>query len=323
MQILYPEIKPYSRHEIVVDGRHTLYVEECGDPEGVPALFLHGGPGAGSSNHDRRFFDPEKYRIVLFDQRGSGRSKPHAELEDNTTAHLINDIETIRQTLDIEKWLLFGGSWGSTLSLLYSQSHSDRVMGLILRGIFLCRESDFSWFYQSGAHLVFPDHWQEFVKAIPENERDNLTEAYHRRLNGDNELAKMAAAKAWSLWEGRCATLRPCPEVVSAFSDPHLAVALARIETHYFLNKGFIEPNQIIENAKALGGIPGIIIHGRYDMVCPLDNAFQLHRAWPDSELQIIRDAGHSSHEPSIVDALIKATNAMALLLGNEHDHSC
>ncbi len=322
MQILYPEIKPYARHDVTVDDIHSLYVEECGDPEGVPVLFVHGGPGAGCSHHDRRFFDPEKFRIILFDQRGSGRSKPHAELAANTTRHLIDDIETIRQTLQVDKWLLFGGSWGSTLSLLYAQREPQRVSGLILRGVFLCRESDLNWFYQSGAHLIFPDHWQEFLKAIPENERHDLMGAYHRRLNSDNELAKMAAAKAWSLWEGRCATLRHSPEVVSAFSDPHMAVSLARIETHYFVNKGFIEPNQILANAKILEGIPGIIVHGRYDMVCPLNNAFQLHHAWPDSELQIIRDAGHSSHEPSIIDALVKATNAMALLLGGEHDHS-
>ncbi len=322
MQILYPEIKPYSRHDIKVDDIHTLYVEECGDPEGVPVLFVHGGPGSGISSHDRRFFDPEKFRIILFDQRGSGRSKPHAELENNTTQHLIDDIETIRNQLDIEKWLLFGGSWGSTLSLLYAQSHPERVTGMILRGIFLCREGDLQWFYQSGAQHIFPDHWEDFVKPIPTEDREDLIKAYHTKLTGDNELAKMAAAKAWSIWEGKCATLRPSPDVVSKFSDPHMALSLACIETHYFVNKGFIEPNQIIENAKALEGIPGIIVHGRYDMVCTLDNAVSLHKVWQDSELQIIRDAGHSSHEPSIVDALVRATNSMALLLGGERDHS-
>lgn len=322
MQPLYPEIKPYARHNLSVDDLHTLYVEESGDPEGIPILFVHGGPGAGSSSYDRRFFDPEKYRIVLFDQRGCGQSEPHAELTDNTTAHLIEDMEKIRHHLGIDKWVLFGGSWGATLSLLYAQSHADRVCGLILRGIFLCREADLQWFYQHGAHHVFPDYWLEFIKPIPEHERGDLIAAYHTRLNGDNELAMMAAAKAWSRWEGQCATLRPNSDVVNAFTDPHMALSLARIETHYFTHQGFIEANQIIKNAALLEGIPGTLIHGRYDMVCPLDNAFALYEAWPDAELQIVRDAGHSSHEPSIIDALIKATNAMALLLSGEGDHS-
>lgn len=321
MQILYPEIKPYTKHNLKVDSIHTLYVEECGDPGGLPVLFVHGGPGAGCSHYDRRFFDPEKFRIVLFDQRGAGRSEPHADLRDNTSRHLIDDIETIRKTLKVDKWLLFGGSWGATLSLLYAQAHPDRVRGLILRGTFLCRETDLEWFYQRGAHQIFPDYWQEFVRPIPEEERGDLIGAYHRRLSDDNELAKMAAAKAWSLWEGRCATLRPNPEVVNTFSDPRMAMSLARIETHYFTNKTFIEPDQILKNAEALQGIPGIIIHGRYDIICPLDNAFSLHRLWPDSELQIIRDAGHSAYEPGIIDALVKATNAMAKLLG-ENDHT-
>lgn len=321
MQILFPEIKPYARHELAVDDIHTLYIEECGDPDGIPVLFVHGGPGGGSSKNDRRFFDPEKYRIILFDQRGSGRSKPHAELENNTTQDLIADIEKIREKMGVEKWLLFGGSWGSTLSLLYTQAHPDKVLGLILRGIFLCRERELKWFYQSGADLIFPDYWQDFVKPIPEDERDDIISAYYTRLTGENELAKMAAAKAWSMWEGRCATLRPSTDVVNAFSEPHLAVSLARIEAHYFMNDAFIEQDQIIKNAEKLEGIPGIIVHGRYDVVCPLENAFRLYNAWPDSELQIIRDAGHSSHEPSIVDALVRATDEMAVRLGGEGDH--
>ncbi len=322
MQLLYPEIKPYAHHDISVDDTHTLYVEESGDPEGVPILFIHGGPGAGASGYDRRFFDPEKFRIVIFDQRGSGRSKPHAELENNTTQDLISDIEKIREKLGIEKWCLFGGSWGSTLGLLYAEAHPERVSGMILRGIFLCRDADLHWFYQHGAHHVFPDYWQDFIKPIPESERGNLMQAYYKLLTGDNELAKMAAAKAWSKWEGQCATLRPNPDVVTSYTDPHTATSLARIEAHYFMNKAFIDENQIIEHANKLEGIPGIIIHGRYDMVCPLDNAFTLHKAWPDSELQIIRDAGHSAHEPSIVDALVKATNDMARIIGGETDQS-
>ncbi|MFT5084882.1 MAG: proline iminopeptidase [Lentisphaeria bacterium] len=323
MQILFPEIKPYLRHDIVVDDTHTLYVEECGDPDGVPVLFVHGGPGAGFNKHDRRFFNPEKYRIILFDQRGAGRSKPHAELTNNTTPLLIQDIETIREKMGIDSWILFGGSWGSTLSLLYAETYPERVSGLILRGIFLSRSSDLNWFYQAGADLIFPDYWQEFIKPIDAEDRGNIIEAYYKLLTGDNELAKMSAAKAWSLWEGRCATLRPSPEVVSTFSDTHMAVSLARIEAHYFTNASFIEENQILNNAHLLEGIPGTIVHGRYDIVCPLDNAFALHNAWHDSELQIIRDAGHSSREQGIVDALIKATNAMALLLSGEGDESC
>ncbi|VUD53946.1 Proline iminopeptidase [Thalassocella blandensis] len=320
MQLLYPEIKPYARHDLQVDDIHTLYIEESGDPDGLPVLFIHGGPGAGCSKHDRRFFDPDKFRIILYDQRGAGRSKPHAELENNTTAHLIDDIEKIRQHLGVEKWVIFGGSWGSTLGLLYAQSYPQYVSGMILRGIFLCRDEDLRWFYQYGAHQIFPDYWDDFQKPVPEHERDNMMNAYYQLLTGDNELAKMGAAKAWSLWEGRCATLRPCPDVVSSFSDAHMALSLARIEAHFFVNKSFIEPNQILNNMDKLEGIPGIIIHGRYDMVCPLENAHQLYKAWPDSELQIIRDAGHSSREPGIIDALTKATKAMALLLAGEGD---
>lgn len=323
MQILYPEIKPYARHDLAVDDIHTLYVEECGDPDGIPLLFIHGGPGAGCSKDDRRFFDPDKYRIILFDQRGSGRSKPHAELKNNTTEHLVSDIEAIRQHLNVDKWVLFGGSWGSTLSLLYAQAYPQHISGMILRGIFLSRDEDLHWFYQHGAHQIFPDYWQDFIKPVPEHERGNMMNAYYQLLTGDNELAKMAAAKAWSLWEGRCATLRPSPDVVSSFSDAHMALSLARIEAHYFVNKSFLEKNQILANMEKLEGIPATIIHGRYDMVCTLENAFALYRAWPDSELQIIRDAGHSSREPSIVDALVKAANAMALLLSGEGDQLC
>jgi proline iminopeptidase len=321
MTPLYPEIKPYQRHDIEVDDVHTLYVEESGDPQGLPILFVHGGPGGGCSAEDRRFFDPEKFRIILFDQRGAGRSKPHAELEGNNTTNLIDDIEKIREALGVKNWILFGGSWGSTLSLLYTQKYPERVNGLILRGIFLCRDEDLDWFYQNGADRIFPDYWHDFLAPIPEDERDDMMAAYYKRLTGDNELAKMAAAKAWSIWEGRCATLRPNPDVVSHFADPHIALAMARIEAHYFVNKIFCEDNQIIANADKLNGIPGFIIHGRYDMVCPLDNAFALHTAWPDSELQIIRDAGHSAREPSIADALVKATNALALMINGEGDH--
>lgn len=321
MQILYPEIKPYSRHDLKVDDLHTLYMEESGSPDGIPVLFIHGGPGGGCSGQDRRYFDPEKYRIILFDQRGSGRSTPHAELENNTTPHLIDDIEAIRIHLNIDKWALFGGSWGSTLSLLYAQAYPERVLGMVLRGIFLCRDKDLHWFYQAGADRIFPDYWKDFLAPIPEDERGDMMTAYYQRLTSNNEIAKMAAAKAWSIWEGRCATLRPNPEVVNDFADPHKAVSLARIEAHYFVNKIFVEPDQILNNMSRLEGIPATIIHGRYDMVCPLDNATAVYEKWSDAELFIIRDAGHSSREPSIVDALVKSTDAMAKRLSGEGDH--
>ena len=312
MLILYPDIKPYKTQRLNVGPIHEIYLEESGNPEGIPVLFVHGGPGSGCNRKDRCFFDPEKYRIVLFDQRGAGKSNPHAELESNTTQDLVDDIEKIREHLEIDKWVLFGGSWGSTLSLVYAQAFPQRLLGLILRGVFLCRDQDLRWFYQDGASQIFPDYWEDFVHPIPKAERGDMMAAYYKRLTGSNELAKMGAAKAWSLWEGHCSTLRPNHNVVEAFSDLHLAISLARIEAHYFVNKGFLTPNQILDNVAQLEGIPGIIIHGRYDLICPLDNAFELHRKWHDSELHIIRDAGHASREPSIVDALIRATRDMA-----------
>jgi len=320
MTPLFPEIKPFERHQLPVDDIHTLYIDESGNPDGIPVLFVHGGPGAGCGKYDRRFFDPQKYRIILFDQRGAGRSTPHAELKQNTTNDLVADIEKIREHLGIEKWVLFGGSWGSTLSLLYAQTYPDKVLGLILRGIFLCRDKDLQWFYQDGASRIFPDYWRDYVQQIPEGERGDMMNAYYSRLTGDNELAKMAAAKAWSLWEGRCATLRPHQDVVDNFSKPHLALSMARIEAHFFVNSAFIETDQILNNAHTLEGIPGIIVHGRYDVICPLDNAYELQKRWPGSELQIIRDAGHSALEPSISDALVKATNQLAEQLSGEGD---
>ncbi len=312
MHILYPYIKPYLTQMLSVGDGHEIYMEQSGNPEGIPVLFVHGGPGAGTQKIDRRFFDPERYRIILFDQRGSGRSTPHASLENNTTHHLVSDIEKIREHLEIERWLLFGGSWGSTLSLVYAQSHAEKVMGMILRGIFLCRQKDIHWFYQQGASMIFPDYWEDYLHPIPVAERQDLLKAYYQRLTGSNELAKMACAKAWSLWEAHCATLRPNVDMIEAFADPHRALSLARIEAHYFTHQGFLEENQILNNAAALEGIPGIIVHGRYDMVCPLDNAQSLHHVWHDSELHIIRDAGHASREPSIIDALVRATRSMA-----------
>ncbi|MES2918010.1 MAG: prolyl aminopeptidase [Pseudomonadota bacterium] len=313
---LFPEIEPYATYRLAVDAPHVLHVEECGNPQGLPVLFLHGGPGAGFQAWNRRFFDPARYRIVLFDQRGSGRSTPHAHLEGNTTPALIADIEQLRQFLGIEQWVVFGGSWGSTLALAYAEAHPQRITGLILRGIFLCRDQDIRWFYQDGASHVFPDHWADYVRPIPEAERHDFLAAFHRRLTGEDEIARMAAAKAWSIWEGQCATLRPNHNVVEHFSDPHVALALARIEAHYFVNRIFLRDNQLLEEARRLAGIPGLIVHGRYDMVCPLDNAFALKEAWPEAELQIVPDAGHAAAEPGIIDALVRATNDFARRFG-------
>jgi len=313
MLMLYPEIKAYATHRMAVQPPHELYVEECGDPEGLPVLFVHGGPGFGCNPHNRCFFDPERYRIVLFDQRGAGQSSPHAELKHNDTRSLIADMEHIRTRLGIEKWLLFGGSWGSTLSLLYAQRHPRRVLAMVLRGIFLARGTDVDWlFREGGASRLFPDHWEDYIKPLARGTGVDPIAEYHRLLTGDNELARMAAAKAWSGWEARCATLRPNLEMVQHSMDPRVALALARIEVHYFVNDCFIAENQILDRAEALKGIPGTIVHGRYDAVCPLDNAFELHRRWKESELHIVRDAGHASSEPGITDALIRATRRMA-----------
>lgn len=315
MLVLFPEIKPTLTHRLRVSDLHELHLEESGNPAGIPVLFVHGGPGGGTDGSSRRFCDPERYRIIVFDQRGAGRSTPHAELEDNTTQALVADMEAIRQFLAIERWMLFGGSWGSTLSLVYAQTYPERVLGMVLRGIFLCRQQDLHWFYQEGASRIFPDHWEEYYTHIPQEERHDMIAAYHRRLIGDDEIARMAAAKIWSNWEGVCSTLRPNPHVVDRFIDPHFALAMARIEAHYFSHRIFLEENQILNNVERLAGIPGIIVHGRYDMVCPLDNATALHRGWPDSELYIIREAGHSALEPGNTDALIRATEAMAKLI--------
>ncbi|MGD9662758.1 MAG: prolyl aminopeptidase [Porticoccaceae bacterium] len=316
MRTLYPQIRPNTSTMLPVGDGHRLYVEECGKPDGLPVLFVHGGPGGGCRETDRCFFDPEKYRIILFDQRGCGRSSPHSSLEANATEYLIADIELLRTHLGIDKWAVFGGSWGSTLALLYAQSHPERILGLILRGIFLCRPRDIGWFYQSGANYIFPDYWKDFVSQVAPKDRDDIVAAYYRQLTSDNELERMGAAKAWSLWEGRCATLNPNAATVNHFASPRFALALARIEAHYFINQCFLQPNQILENAPRLADIPGVIVHGRYDIVCPVEQAVVLAEAWPKAQLEIIRDAGHASSEPGITDALIKATDAMAMTLG-------
>jgi proline iminopeptidase len=311
VRTLYPPIKPYNTFEFPVTPPHVLYVEECGNPDGIPVVFLHGGPGAGCEPWHRQFFDPEKYRIVLFDQRGAGKSTPHAELEDNTTQDLVEDMEKIREHLGINQWLVFGGSWGSTLALVYAETHSDRVLGLVLRGIFLCRQQEIDWFYQQGASRIFPDVWEKYLEPIPEAERDDMVTAYYQRLTGEDEFHRMQAAKAWSLWEGRTATLVSSQKVIKHFGDPHTALSLARIECHYFMHQSFLSENQILNNADKLAGIPGTIVQGRYDIICPLESAWQLHQAWADSILQIIPDAGHSASEAGIVNALVHATDEM------------
>lgn len=313
MRQLFNPVEPYETHSVGVSDGHRLYVEECGHKDGIPVVFVHGGPGAGCEAWQRRFFDPEVYRIILFDQRGCGRSIPHASLEGNTTRNLVADMEAIRELLGVEQWIVFGGSWGSTLGLVYAETHPSRVLGLILRGIFLCRPRDIRWFYQDGASFLLPDYWNDYLQTVPESEQDNLVAAYYRRLTGDDELVRMAAAKAWSLWEGRASTLLPRASVVEHFTNPHTALSLARIECHYFMNDSFLEPDQILKNAERLNGIPGIIVHGRYDVVCPVEQAWELHRAWPGARLKIIPDAGHSATEPGIVDALMNATSQFAI----------
>ncbi len=316
MADLYPSIRPYATHTVEVSGGHRLYVEESGSADGIPVLFLHGGPGAGCEPWHRCFFDPCRYRIILFDQRGCGRSVPHAALTDNTTAHLISDMEAIRALLGVERWLLFGGSWGSTLALAYAERHPEPVLGLILRGIFLCREEEIRWFYQQGASRIFPDYWEDFIAPIPESERGDLLRAYHKRLTGRDELARMAAAKAWAIWEGRTATLAANEAVVKHFAAPHTALSVARIECHYFINGAFLRPNQLLEEAGRIADIPGIIVQGRYDLICPMASAWALHRAWPKSELKIVPDAGHAALEPGISSALVDASDWFADRLG-------
>lgn len=308
MQKQYPCIKPYSTEHLDVDDVHSIYIEQSGNPDGVPVLVVHGGPGAGSHTNQRRWFDPSYYRIILFDQRGCGQSTPFGELHKNTTQDLIEDMEKIREHLAIESWVLFGGSWGSALSLLYAQAHPDRVRHMILRSVLLANQANRDWFFQRGANQIFPDYWREFVKDIPANERDDILNAYHQRLNSDNELMRMSAAKAWSLWHRRCATMNPSNEN----NTNHATLRLARIESHYFNNACFIEEDQIISHMRPIKHIPAIIIHGRYDMICPLDNAYRVHKQLTNSRLEIIRDAGHASSEPAIIDALIKATNSLA-----------
>ena len=313
MRTLYPELEPYDSGMFAVDDRHTLYFEQCGNPRGKPVVLLHGGPGAGCSAKMRRFHDPERYRIVLFDQRGSGRSTPHADLVDNTTWDLVADIERLRTKLGIERWQVFGGSWGSTLALAYAQTHPERVAELVLRGIFMLRRWELQWFYQEGASRLFPDAWEPYLHAIPEAERGDLIAAYRRRLTSEDEATRLAAARTWSVWEGATSFLRMDPAFVIGHEDAAFALAFARIENHYFVNNGFFDDeNQLLRDATRIADIPGVIVHGRYDVVCPIQSAWELHKAWPKAELVITPTSGHSAFEAENVDALVRATDAFA-----------
>jgi proline iminopeptidase, Neisseria-type subfamily len=310
MKTLYPAIEPYDSGMLPVSGVHTLYWEQAGNANGKPVVFLHGGPGGGLIADYRRYFNPEVYRIILFDQRGSGRSTPHANLVDNTTWHLVEDIETIRKHFGVERWMVFGGSWGSTLSLSYAEAHPDRVTELVLRGIFLCRKKEIDWFYQEGASAVYPDVWEEFVRVIPEDERGDMVSAYYRRLTSEDESVRIEAARAWSIWEGATSKLIPSEQLIADFGDPKFAIAMARIECHYFINNTFFPTeNYLIENVGKIRNIPAVIVQGRYDMVCPIMSAWELHRAWPEADLRIIKDAGHSMSEPGILSELVNATD--------------
>lgn len=308
--MLYPAITPYRTGFLDTQDGHLVYWELCGNPNGKPVIFLHGGPGAGCSDNHRRLFNPEKYHIMLFDQRGCGRSLPKASLENNTTWHLVSDIERLRQeVLGVEKVMIFGGSWGSTLALAYAETHPNHVSELILRGIFMCRQEEIRWFYQEGASFVYPDYWEDYVRPIPEAERYDMLSAFHRRLTGNNEEEKLAAATAWGLWEGRGITLLPDPETANHFSADDFAVAFARIENHYFMHNGFFEDEQLLRNAYKIRHIPTVIVQGRYDMCTPMKTAWDLHKALPDAKFVLINDAGHAYSEPGILKALIEATD--------------
>ncbi|MEV4801279.1 prolyl aminopeptidase [Nonomuraea sp. NPDC049421] len=317
MRTLYPPIDPYDSGLLDVGDGNQIYYEVCGNPEGKPAVMLHGGPGGGCNAGHRRQWDPERYRIVLFDQRNCGRSRPHAsdpttDLSTNTTWHLVADMERLREHLGIERWQVFGGSWGSSLALAYAQTHPDRTSELILRGIFTLRPQELRWFYQEGTSYLFPDLWETFVAPIPEDERDDLIGAFRKRLEGDDDAARLAAARAWAQWEGGTVTLMPDPELVEHFGEAETAVAFARIENHYFTHGGWFEPDQLIRNADRIRHIPGVIVQGRHDLCTPMATAWDLHKAWPEAEFHVIPGAGHAYSEPGILDRLIAATDGFA-----------
>jgi proline iminopeptidase len=307
----FPEIQPFNRGRLQVSALHELYYEECGNPAGKPAIVLHGGPGGGISPFLRRMHDPAQYRIILFDQRGCGNSTPHACLEENTTQDLVADMEKLRLHLNVERWQVVGGSWGSTLALAYAQAHVGCVTELIMRGIFTVQEREIRWFYQEGASYLFPEAWEEFLRPIPESERHDLVKAYYKRLTGDDEVEKIICARAWSQWEGSTLSLLPDASRVAKFGDEHFALAFGRIESHYFVNKGFFKTDgHLLANAHLLKDIPGVIVQGRYDVVTPAETAYALSKAWPTARFEIILDAGHTATEPGITDAMVRATNS-------------
>jgi proline iminopeptidase len=310
---LYDPIEPFHAETLKVSSRHTIYFEQCGAPEGLPAIAVHGGPGGGASAEMRRFFDPRRYRVILTDQRGCGRSTPFAELEENTTWDLVADMERLRERLGIARWLVFGGSWGSTLALTYAAMHPERVAGLVLRGVFLLQQQEIDWFYQSGANRLFPDAWERYVAPIPPEERADLVGAFHRRLTSPDRAVRIEAARAWARWEGETISIGGPPALPARFHEDRFVEAFARIECHYFVNRGFFSADDwLLTQVDRFRAVPCKIIHGRYDVCTPLASAWALKRAWPEAELEIVGDAGHSSLEPGIVDALIRATDALA-----------
>lgn len=312
MRTLYPAIEPFASGQLDVGDGHSIYWERAGTPGAKPAVFLHGGPGGGISPDHRRLFDPMRYDVLLFGQRGCGRSTPHAGLEANTTWHLVADIERLREMMGVDQWLVFGGSWGSTLALAYAQTHADRVTELVLRGIFTIRRQEIDWYYQHGASRIYPDKWERFVAPIPEAERGGLLHAYRRILTGGDRAARIAAAKAWSVWEGETIRLLPDETLSATHEEDDFALAFARIENHYFVHGGWLEEGQLIRDAGKLKDVPGVIVQGRYDMACPAETAWALHRAWPEAKFEMIEGAGHAFNEPGILDALIRATDGFA-----------
>ena len=310
MKQLYPEIEPYNQFDLKVSDLHTIHVEESGNINGKPVIFLHGGPGGGIEPVYRQYFDPEKWRIIIFDQRGCGQSTPHAELQENTTWDLIADIEKIRQYLEIDKWVVFGGSWGSTLSLSYAITHPDRCKALVLRGIFMIRKKEINWFYQDGTSNIYPDAWEHYLRPIPEDERHDLVAAYYKRLTSNDDSVRIEAAKAWSIWEASTSKLIQSEESIHAFEDAKVAEAFARIECHYFTNRGFFDTDEwLLENVDKIRHIPTVIVQGRYDVVCPMISAWELHRAFPEADFEIVQDAGHSMTEKGIAAKLVEYTD--------------
>ena len=310
MKQLYPKIEPYNQFDLKVSDLHTIHVEESGNINGKPVIFLHGGPGGGIEPVYRQYFDPEKWRIIVFDQRGCGQSTPHAELQENTTWDLIADIEKIRQHLEIDKWVVFGGSWGSTLSLSYAITHPDRCKALVLRGIFMIRKKEINWFYQDGTSNIYPDAWEHYLRPIPEDERHDLVAAYYKRLTSNDDSVRIEAAKAWSIWEASTSKLIQSEESIHAFEDAKVAEAFARIECHYFTNRGFFDTDEwLLENVDKIRHIPTVIVQGRYDVVCPMISAWELHRAFPEADFEIVQDAGHSMTEKGIAAKLVEYTD--------------